>query len=768
MKTNFFRALLLVGAVLLLCRCADKQNGESNYEWLAKIVGRGNVTYTMPELQTGAPHVPLLVSNGVVGACFDHMGFQSRPTTGSPEGRTVLGYVGHYAREEGSRQIQFPIAYIEAGFADGSSILNLMDCNDYRQELNIYNGVLTTEYNLFGETKIEAFAHQWDVNLFLMRIDRKTEVAGKEIVLKINCETSVAQNRDFIWHVPPVKLQVRTEGNRAYITSTTNLSATEWIVDGDNPVTFENNVLSIPLLKERNTLKIAFRRDDCAEVDSLLALPFDELKESHTDRWNNIWQMSWVDLPDDRAQKIWTRMKYYTLSHFPVVEEKPLIPTGLNANIWGFTFPQDVYYVAENLSRLGRFDRSAKALDYWLRVLPEVQRYTRRIMNVDGAFYPWTPPFTDWDSYEADGVVSPDSYELHNPAYVLAMAWHHYRRSAYMPDLKKYFPIIEEVARFYVAISEPNKKGTYDVYHDNSRGQDEASTVDGKLRNLLCASYSAEYSLRAYIEAAELLGREADEVLLARAKEISLKGYDREELLRPEGWYVTYLGDTRPNGKQKHPVQLNPIAYLPMPDLTDENSPAVKAWQNRYELVDDAKKPLTLGWTIGEFALASCRMRDAEAVEKDLSAIQLCRGADPRWIQFYESSFWEGWHLNKSYYFPMMALYLQMYTDALVQDWRGYVDLFPCLLKGWADSEFSFQGITVLGGASVDGEWKKGKFRVTLLPTDFSQEIVVRVTPEVGTIKATGQKEGASTFQPGEVVRFTFNELDVIVLENYF
>ena len=759
-KITFFTSLLL--SVLLISCCSEnKRQGRS----LAEIVRRGNVVYTIPELQTGHPHVPLLISNGVVGACFDHMGFQSRPTTGSPEGRTVLGYVKHYAREATSRQIQFPIAYIEASFADGSTLLNLMDCEDYKQELDIYSGVLNTEYDLYGKTTIEALAHQSEPNLFLMRIDRKAELPEKNIVLRINCETSVAQNRDFIWHVEPVKLRVRTEGNRAYITSGTNLSTTEWVVDGDNPVTFENNILSIPLLKERNILKIAFKHDGCAEPEALLSKSFEEMKSSHTAVWENTWQTSWVDLPDDRAQKIWTRMKYYALSHFPVIEEKPLIPTGLNANIWGFTFPQDVYYVAENLPRLGHFDRSGKALDYWLRVLPDVQKYTRRIMGVDGAFYPWTPPFTDWDSYEANGVVSPDSYELHNPAYVLAIAWHHYRRSGDVADLKKYFPIIEEVARFYVAISEPNKKGTYDVYHDNARGQDEASTIDGRLRNLLCASYSAEYSLRAYIEAAELINS-GDSGLLAEAKEIASKGYDREELLRPEGWYATYLGDTRPNGNQKHPVQLNPIAYLPMPDLVQDNSPAAKAWANRYELVAEAKKPITLGWTIGEFALASCRMRDADAVEKDLSAIQLCRGADPRWIQFYESSFWEGWHLRKSYYFPMMALYLQMYTDALVQDWRGYVDLFPCLLKDWDTGNLSFHGICVSGGATVDGSWRNGKFNVTITPAADSKDIVLMVTPKVGTIKARGQQEGASSFQSGEQVRFTFNGSNPIVLGN--
>ena len=754
----------LLSVFLLLGGCCSGKN-RTNEHNVSTMVRRGNVVYDISELETGAPHLPLFVSNGIVGACFDHMGFQSRPTMNTPEGRTVLGYIGHYTRVEPStRQIQYPIAYIEAVFADGTSILNLMDANDYRQELDIYTGILTTEYDLFGKTKIQALAHQSEPNLFVMQIDRKSALPEKNIVLKIKCETSATQNSRWgIVNAPEVT--VRTEDNRAYITSITNISVTEWIVDGDNPVTFENNTLVIPLLKEQNTLKIAFKHKDCSAPEQLLTQSFDEMVNFHKAVWADVWSKSWMDLPDDRGQKIWTRMKYYAISNFPMIEEKPIIPTGLNSNIWGFTFPQDVYYVAENLPRLGHIERSAKALDYWLTILPEVQKYTRRIMDRAGAFYPWTPPFTEWDSYEVDGVVvHPDSYELHNSAYVLAIAWHHYQRTGDKEALKRYFPIIEEVTRFYVEISEPNAKGNFDVYHDNSRGQDEASSTAGKLRNLLCAIFSAEYSLRTYLEAAMLLG-DVDPLLLEKIKEINAKGYDREILLRPEGIYTTYASDTRPFGRQKHPVQLNPIAYLPMPDLVQSGSPAEKAWINRYELTIDAKKPVTRGWTIGEFALASCRMRDAEAVEKDLSAIQLCRSADPRWIQFYESSSWEGSHLRNAYYFPMMALYLQMYTDALVQDWRGYVDIFPCLLKGWDKSSFAFHGIHVTGGAVIDGTWNNGKFKVTITP-GTEKDIMLMVTPEAGRINAKGQENGPASFRSGEQTMFTFSGSRAIVLSN--
>ncbi len=192
------------------------------------------------------------------------------------------------------------------------------------------------------------------------------------------------------------------------------------------------------------------------------------------------------------------------------------------------------------------------------------------------------------------GWSAPDSYELHNPAYVAAMVWQYYLVTRDREFLRKYFPVLEEVCRFYTNISFRNPQGTFDIYHRFARGQDEASSTAGQLRNLLGASYSAEYTTRNYLAASEILGI-ADTSLHRRASGILHSGYTRQTLLRPEGWYATYEGDHRPLNSQKHPVQLNPVAYLPMPDLAGEGSPVELAWKNRYELTKDAKKPLTSG-----------------------------------------------------------------------------------------------------------------------------------------------------------------------------
>ncbi len=767
LKSKFvFCSFALFFIFLIFSECNQQKDFVINYsKSVAEIVREANVVYDSTEFQTGLPYVPLLVSNGIVGGCFDHTGFQSTPNYDYPQGRTVFGYIRHYEINETTRQIQFPLAVIQAEFADGSSIDQMFIAKHYKQELDLFTGTLKTQYDLFGQTKITAFAHQTIPNLFVMHIDRQVDSPGKELVLDIQCETSSCQNNRFNWLVQPVNLFFKIQQSKAFIISKTNLTTTHWVIDAgeENMIFIDSTSIKIKLNSEKSTIKFLILRDDCPGLE-VFNQSFDQLLRKHVEEWENIWKTSWIDFSEDRAQKIWSRMKYYAVSHFPLIPEKAMISTGLNSNIWGFTFPQDVYYVAENIPRIGHFERAEKALQYWLDILPDVKKYTRRIMQTEGGFYPWTPPYEQWDQYEKDGVVSADSYELHNPAYVLAMVWHFYKYTGNKELLKKHSPVIQEVWRFYSNISELNDESRFDVYHKNARGQDEASATDGKLRNLLCASYSAEYSARIYLEVSKIV-TDSEEKLVQKAKTILEAGYERNTLMTDRGYYRTYERDFRPPNSQKHPVQLNPIAFLPMPDLVFDGSPVDVAYQKRYELTLEATKPITRGWTFGEFFLASVRMRQPNQALKDLSAIQIFRGADPRWIQFYESSFWPGWHMNKAYYFPMHGLFMQAYTDVLVQDWRGYVDLFACVFDEWKDKTFSFKGIRTLGGISVDGIWDNRKIKIVLHPNG-AKAVELRISSDSGMLHAIGQKEGPGSFLSENKVTFVFEGEQEIAITN--
>lgn len=752
--------------LLLIVGCANPENNDNpNIEKslpVEQIARKANIMYDSAAFQTGYRHIPPYISNGILGGSFDHMGFQSRPNKGIPEGRTVLGYIGHYYMSESTRQIQLPLAYIQAEFADGSTILNMMDAEDYRQELDIYHGILTTEFDLYGKTRITTFAHQTVPNLLVMKIDRESATPDKELVIKVHCETTGSQNANIKWKANQMNLSFNIQGNRAEIASGTNMVTTDWSIISNNQIVQKDNELHIRLAEKENIIKILVNRAD-VESESIVNENFDNLLASHVARWESDWQKSWIDFPEERAHNIWARSNYYNLSNFPLIPEKALIPTGMNTNIWGFTFPQDVYYVAENLTRSGHFDRYEKAMQYWLDILPEVKKYSLRTMDVEGGFYPWTPPFDQWDEFEKNGVVSNDSYEIHNPAYVSAMVWHYYLRTGDKEFLNTYFPIMQEVWRFYTNVIHANDKGTFDVDHHKSAGQDEASRLDSS-RNLLCASYSAEYSARNYLQATQIV-ENFEKPLQEQAEKILTAGFERDRLLKEEGYYATYEGDVRPPNSQKHPVQLNAITFCPMEDLVPEDGPAHIAWKNRYDLTTQAKKPVSHGWTYGAFALASSRLGAEEAFAKDLSAIQYYSGADPRWIQFYEFTFWERYTIDLSYYFPTQGLYQQAFTDAVVSDWRGYTELFAAILDEWKADGLHFKDIVVKGGASISGHIDKDQMEITIKP-GFEEYIELKVSQDIQGIKVTGQKEGPDQLNGYEKVKLTFDGKNPIKLTN--
>ena len=110
-------------------------------------------------------------------------------------------------------------------------------------------------------------------------------------------------------------------------------------------------------------------------------------------------------------------------------------------------------------------------------------------------------------------------------------------------------------------------------------------------------------------------------------------------------------------------------------------------------------------------------MRSGKDVARDLSMVQPARFADPYWIQFYESSMREPWHMKKAYYFTTSGLYLQALTDCVAQYCRGSLDLFAAILPAWEQASFSFFGLRTDGGLVVSGTWRRGSFEVEIMPT---------------------------------------------------
>ncbi|NLF38386.1 hypothetical protein GX586_03005 [bacterium] len=717
-------------------------------------VRKGNIRYDLAFFQTGHEYVPPHVANGWLGGCFDEFGFMSKPEYGYDQGRRQFGYARHYSRCSNGGHNQASLLYMTAERRGGRP-LGIGALSAYRQQLDLYTATLTTAWTDPSNYRIRAFASLALPELFELAFNCRLAAPDDALIVRIHFDTSAADNnslKPWVDRTAPPALSFEQDGPLWLVRSATNCRETKLFVGGPGVViSHDGSDLVVTVPEGVSALRFLVADDALppqmhTTAVSLLPRTTERFRKEHVKAAAAFWEKTGnVFLPAGPAAKIWLRTKYYLAAVFPTLPKHINAPTGLNGNIWRHGFPQDTYYLEENMPRLGIFDRALAQMAYWRDNLDAVKRYTRRLAGVDGAFYPWIPPFENWDAFEKDGPSNRDSYEFHNSAYVAAMVWNYHLITADRAFLEHHLPVLEEIARFYVALTKAGGTGTFVIDHPLTRSQDEATGHTDTVSQPLCCVWSALFAFRAYRDACAVLGVPGDARLLARIGDILSAGYDVSRLDRPHGILRTHAEDNRPLGQQKHPVQLNPIIFLPLPDYMEGFAPTRIAWERRYDLTTRAYEPLSCGWTFGAFTLASARMRSGSELARDLSMIQPARYADPLYIQFYETSSRVGWTHKGAYYFTTSGLYLQALTDAVAQDCRGMLDFFAALLPEWEHAVFSFSGLRMRGGITANGRWDHGSFEIVLMPArDVS--LPVRVSRDVTGISLREHNGRVTTF----------------------
>jgi len=722
---------------------------------VSKAVRRANVVYDLAEFQTGHEYIPPYLANGWVGGSFDEFGFPSKPNFDYDHGRRHIGYVNHYYRIANGGHNQAALLAMAPARSDGRGLW-IGDLTRYRQVLDLYSMTLTTEWAVGEATyRTSSLASMAIPELFEMGFSCTLPAAGDALVIRLRFDLLQAENTACRWKLglmDSLRVEIEEAVPAWRVRSITNCLTTEFLVAGINlDIRREGSelIFTVPAGKSALRLLILDRElgDQRNAAVKALTKPSPHFRSEHLAAAAAFWDRSGLFLPPGPAAKVWTRSAYYLASAVAPLPTHIMEPTGLNNNIWKHGFPQDMYYVTENLARLGHVERAVAQLPYWLDNLEAVKRYTRRIADREGAFYPWIPPFQHWDDFEKDGPTNPDTYEFHNSAYVAAMVWNCFKITGDKAFLTHHFPILEEVARFYLSLTVLKPGSKAQIRHPHLRSQDESSSETGEKSNAICCFWSALYTLRAYQAACLALGPQGE--LQSRVTEVLAAGYDFASLERPNGTLRAYAEDQRPLGQQKHHIVLNAICFLPLPDFMEGYAPVRTSWERRYDLTHTALLPISHGWTFGEFILASARMRSGKEVARDLSMVQPARYADPYWIQFYESSMREPWHMKKAYYFTTSGLYLQALTDCVVQYCRGTVDLFAAILPEWEQKDFFFHGLRTDGGLKVSGRWQAGAFRVTIEPSR-DVEMPVRVSRDVQGIRAS-EAGGKSWIFDGQI-----------------
>ncbi|MGD0090893.1 MAG: hypothetical protein ABSE73_13330 [Planctomycetota bacterium] len=677
-----------------------------------------------------AEHVNLYLGSGRFGACFDACGLMHNGARGQPLesiAQTVLMHADHWHRGAWGLDYWLPLGrLIWAGAPPGPP-------KKYQQELRLEHGYLLTEcsWPTLSLTLV-AYFHPARRDLLAVHVSYKGSNASAMPDLLLAPETDIhthygqhlAATAETLEHaeVPGWWLGRIRAGTADSVLALRVLSAhgrAQLKAGHAGPLVHFSGKQGRHLLLI-GAAGFPRRAELCADLNAVQDAQ--ALIDEAFAAWRKRWGEAWVDVPVPEYQALWERSHYYVLSSYAPDARAPAAPMGWSGSGWPFHFPQDVSYIHPALLRLGYLDIARAWVDFYRGQLEAMQEYTRRIYKAQGSMWAWEFPIGPHSELLKEGTPNWFQFEIHNAAYPARMA----REAAkYLRDpqwaVAAAWPIVRETARFYGAILKRENDGTWGIHAQPSMGQDEMGGQDAA--NYLCALFSARYALQEALAMAEELNQTEPE--LAHWQGILREGLAFNRLLdKAQGIYVTCEGllGAKQVGKQKHPVQLNPLIFLPLwgdppdrpapggltsrPTAGELAAPTKQAYALRDGLCAGVRDHFYHGWTLAAYWLAAAHSRDAEGLLHELGQALPARYVDQEFIQIYETS----GSTHMPFYVTSHGLYLQALNDALVSDYWGQTEIGAACPRAWEGANFT--ALRTADGQTLSGELEGGQWEL--------------------------------------------------------
>jgi hypothetical protein len=443
--------------------------------------------------------------------------------------------------------------------------------------------------------------------------------------------------------------------------------------------------------------------------------------------WHRRWGDAQVWVPVPEYQALWARSLFWTFCSYAPEVRSPAPPCGWSGNVWGYGFPQDLSYIHPALLRLGHLDIACSWVEFYRGYLENMQEVTQRVYGAEGTMWAWEFPIGPDSQMLTEGSPNQFQHEIHNAAYPARMA----REAAqYRGDpvwtREVAWPVVQESARFFSSILRPEEDGTWGEHVIPSSGQDERGGPDQK--NYLDALFSAQYCLQTALQMAGELNVTLQPEEAGRWETILSDGLAYRRLYDAgTGLLATCegLAGAEQMGQEKHPVQLNPLIFLPLEkrsglgsmldckvntrcgpqgEALDEYTR--RAYEQRYDLCAGVKEKSYAGWTLAAYWLAASHMGDAAGLSAELGQCLPGRYVDREWIQICESSGYP----QSAYYVTSHGLYLQALNDALVSDYWGETEIGAACPEQW--EEVAFENLHTADGKTWTGEKVAGAWAV--------------------------------------------------------
>ncbi len=611
--------------------------------------------------------VNLYLGNGRCGGCFDAWGLQHQPSDGVAKrvSNTWLAHAEVFHHGRYGIDVQTPLGRLAWSVPPATP-------TSYRQQLRLADGSLTTDFqNDAIAYHIRTWTDPYQRDALFIELRWRTHDVSAMPVLTLRpvpeftagyvaALTACAERVDV---TGGAGLRVRM-GTAEGVVLARAAGDAAWVADIDGLALRP----STPVGCVRLTLVLG----PASRLDALtaaLALEGDRAAES----WLRRWGAAAPRIADADMAKLWWRSVYHLLATYGPDVRCPAPPMGYTGNAWGFHFPQDLSYIHPVFLRLGHLDIARAIVEFYHSRIPQQTRMTRRLYDKPGVLWAWEFPIGESDDMLAEGSPNHFQFETHNAAYPARMA---YETAMAMndPEWSKTvaWPVVRESARFLGACLAKGDDGLWGIHVIPSMGQDEYGGEDAP--DYLCALFAADYTLKAALDLARRVGENTPEA--DGWRRVLADGLAYPRLLLPEGFYRTNAAASFVPHRQKHPVQLNPLTFLPLGRIDE---PTRRAWRMRHRICSIQREGMHHpgvpgcfydGWTLFAFILAAARIGDTDGLAHEWRQAIPSQHVDPDLITIYESSgYWS------AYYTTSMGLFVQAVLAAADESPAGEYSL---------------------------------------------------------------------------------------------
>ena len=682
---------------------------------MRELVSTGDVVRTSwPGSHSNRPN--LYLGSGRAGACFDAYGLMNAAREEPGEGgigRTALTHADHWHRE-GTTGMDYWLPLGRLMWADEP----LDPTKRYRQHLSLHDGTLQT--TLEGDEctgDLRAYFNPDLRDILAVEVSYEATTSSMpSIALRPNSQPRVPMHE----HLDLcASFGEDYDPQDGWWSATVSAGTAESVLavslsteTGEANLSANDDGVEIHFGGERGSHLLLVGAAGVARSDELKRiLQTDRTCEQYWSEarsaWHKRWGKSWVDLPIQEYQALWARSLYYVLASYAPEVRSPAPPHGWSGHGWGFHFPQDVSYVHPVLLRHGHFDIAKAWVEFYRNRIGETRRWTEQVFDADGTMWEWEYPIGAEHSRPHPNDTYPFErfhFEIHNAAYPARMAA---ETAEYVDDDEwastVAWPVVRESARFYASVMQQENDGNWGIHLEPSMGQDELGGQNAK--NYLCALFSAWYTLQTAVEMAEdeslTIEIAGDE--LGRWRRILDDGIAIERLRCDSNYYLPNedVNEEDVRESQKHPVQLNPLTFVPLP-ITDATR---TAFENRDSLCHGMENSRSRGWTLPAYALAASHLGDSDALLRELDRLVPGELADPGLVQLYETS----GARERPYYVTSHGLILQALVDAMVHDYWGEEQLGTAWPSQWGDASFNH---LYLANGPVSGRYENGEWTI--------------------------------------------------------